>query len=118
MIYQTKLIRIEHLPVLGHSDFIIFNYYDQSRFKMLPTNYLFTNHTHPHTYIYIYIYIKQDLALNNLQGLICHKQNQLPHIRTRVCVMQLCLMNMRVQNNSPMKIAVISTVTCKKNIEI
>ena len=23
-------------------------------------------------YIYIYIYIKQDLALNNPQGLICH----------------------------------------------
>ena len=37
-------------------------------------------HTHIHTYIYIYIYIyvcvcvcKQDLALNNLQCLICHK---------------------------------------------
>ena len=39
--------------------------------KMLPTNYLFTN------YIYIYIYdtymYNQDLRLNNLQGLICHK---------------------------------------------
>ena len=35
-------------------------------FNMLPTNYSFTN------YIYIYIY-KQDLALKNLQGLICHK---------------------------------------------
>ena len=26
-----------------------------------------------YTYIYINIYISQDLALNNLQGLICHK---------------------------------------------
>ena len=39
-------------------------------FKMLPTNYLFTNHI----YIYIYIYIyEQDLILSNLQELICHK---------------------------------------------
>ena len=38
---------------------------------MLSSNYLFTN------YIYIYIY-KQDLALNNIQRLICHKKhNQL-----------------------------------------
>ena len=29
---------------------------------MLPTDYLLTNHIY-----------KQDLALNNLQGLICHK---------------------------------------------
>ena len=33
--------------------------------KALPSNYSFTNH--------IYIYIKQDFALNNLQGLIYHK---------------------------------------------
>ena len=39
---------------------------------MLPTNYSFTNHI----YIYIYIY-KQDLVLNNLQGLIYqHSENQ------------------------------------------
>ena len=36
-------------------------------FKKLSTNYLFTNHMH-----FIYRY-KQDLAWNNLQGLICHK---------------------------------------------
>ena len=36
-------------------------------FKMLPTNYLFTNHM-----FNIYMY-KQDLALNNQQGLICYK---------------------------------------------
>ena len=35
------------------------------RLKMLPTNYSFTNH--------IYIYMEGDLALNNLQGLICCK---------------------------------------------
>ena len=34
-------------------------------FKMLPTNYLFTVFN-------IHMY-KEDLALNNLQGLICHK---------------------------------------------
>ena len=34
--------------------------------KILSTNYAFTN----------YIYIKQDLALNNLQGVICHKTQQ------------------------------------------
>ena len=48
---------------------------------MLPTSYLHSNHI----YIYIYIYIcvcvcvcvnKQDLVLNNLQGLICPKHNQ------------------------------------------
>ena len=38
-------------------------------FKMLLRKYLFTNNI----YIYIYIYIKQELALNNLQGLVCHK---------------------------------------------
>ena len=36
---------------------------------MLSTNYSLTNQTHTHIYIYIY-----DLALNNLQGLICHKK--------------------------------------------
>ena len=39
--------------------------------KMLPINYLFTSHKY---YIYIYIYIyKQDLILNDLQGMIFHK---------------------------------------------
>ena len=38
--------------------------------EMLP-KYTHT-HTHTHTYIYMYIY-KQDLILNNLQELICHK---------------------------------------------
>ena len=33
-------------------------------FVMLPTNYSFTNH--------VYLMYKQDLELNNLQGLICH----------------------------------------------
>ena len=32
----------------------------------------YNTHTHTHIYIYIYIYIK-DLALNNPQGLTCHK---------------------------------------------
>ena len=36
-------------------------------FKMSSTNYLFTNH------IYLMYMHKQDLALNNLQRLICHK---------------------------------------------
>ena len=36
-------------------------------FKMLPINYLLTNHIY-----LIYIY-KDDLAFNNLQELICHK---------------------------------------------
>ena len=36
-------------------------------FKMLPTNYLFTNH------IYLIYMYKQDLALNNLPRLVCHK---------------------------------------------
>ena len=36
-------------------------------FKMLPTNHLFTNH------IYLIFMHKEDLALNNLQWLICHK---------------------------------------------
>ena len=36
-------------------------------FKMLPTNYLFTNHMH-----LIYMY-EQDFALNILQGLIYDK---------------------------------------------
>ena len=53
-------------------------------FKTLPTNYSFTNHIY---LIYIHIYIcvcarmhvcvyvcEQDLALNNLQGLICYKK--------------------------------------------
>ena len=39
-------------------------------FKMFPTNYLFTNHIYS-----IYMY-DQDLALNNLQGLIRIKNNQ------------------------------------------
>ena len=38
---------------------------------MLPTNYLFTNHIYL-IYIDMNIY-KQDLTLNNLQVLICHK---------------------------------------------
>ena len=36
-------------------------------FKMLPSNYLLTNHKY-----LIYMY-KNDLVLNNLQGLIRHK---------------------------------------------
>ena len=38
--------------------------------KMLSTNYLFTNH--------IFNIYKEDMALNNLQGLICHKKNNQP----------------------------------------
>ena len=37
---------------------------------MFPANYLFTNH------LYLINMYKQDLTLNNLQGLICHKPNQ------------------------------------------
>ena len=40
-------------------------------FKMLPTNYSFTNHIYL-TCVCVCVY-KLDLALNNLQGLICHK---------------------------------------------
>ena len=36
-------------------------------FKMLSIKYLLTNH------IYLIYMYKQDMALNNLQGLICHK---------------------------------------------
>ena len=36
-------------------------------FKMLASNYSYTNN------IYIIYVYKQDLTLNNLQGLICHK---------------------------------------------
>ena len=39
-------------------------------FKMLPTNNLFTNHMYIWRESCVY---KEDLALNNLQGLICHK---------------------------------------------
>ena len=52
-----------------------------SFFKMLPTNYSFTNHEHAHARIYNY---KHDLALNNLQWLICHKTqptNQKIHLK-------------------------------------
>ena len=45
------------------------NKWDLAHLKMLSTNYSFTNHM---IYIYIYIY-KQNLALNNKYGLICHK---------------------------------------------
>ena len=38
--------------------------------KILPINYSFTNHM-----LNIYMH-KQDLALNTLQGLICHKPKQ------------------------------------------
>ena len=44
-------------------------------FKMLPINYLFTNHIY---LIYTYIY-EQDLALNNLQRLKCHKRQTTIH---------------------------------------
>ena len=40
--------------------------------KMLPTNYSFTN---PIYLIYMY---KEDLTLNNLQRLICHKTTNQP----------------------------------------
>ena len=36
-------------------------------FKMLPTNYSFRNH------IYLIYLYEQDLTINNLQELICHK---------------------------------------------
>ena len=39
-------------------------------FKMLPTIYSFTTHT------YLIYKFKPDLALNNLQRLICHKKKQ------------------------------------------
>ena len=43
-------------------------------FKMLPTNYLLTNHIfNIYIYIYIYIYINSFFVLNILQWLICHK---------------------------------------------
>ena len=44
-------------------------------FKMLSTNYAFTNHI---------IYIKQDLALNNLQELTCQKT--LPIFKYKIIV--------------------------------
>ena len=47
---------------------ICFTVYQQiSQFKMLPTNYLFTND------IYLIYMYNQDLTLKDLQGLICHK---------------------------------------------
>ena len=48
---------------------------------MLPSNYLLTNRSYIYIYIYIYIYKKQDLTLDNPQGLICRKTqpNQTNH---------------------------------------
>ena len=58
-------------------------------------NNIYNQHIHLQitNYIYIYIYIyKQDLALNNSQGLICHKMqptnqpdNRLPAFFYRTC---------------------------------
>ena len=46
--------------------------------KFTYLDYIFSasHHTHTHTHTHIYIYIwKQNLALNNLQRLICHKNH-------------------------------------------
>ena len=60
-------------------------------FEMLPTNYSLTNHIY-----LIYVY-KEDLALNNLQGLICHKTkpNQKKLKESSLCV----AMSMKFRTN-------------------
>ena len=57
----------EELLVLNSLAWNCANKWASACFKMFPTNYPFTNHI---SRIYTY---KQDLALNNQQGLICHK---------------------------------------------
>ena len=55
-----------------------------ARLKMLPTDYLFANYTY-----LIYMY-KQDLALNNLQELICHKTSLTNHLVIHLNTNQAC----------------------------
>ena len=67
--------------------------------KLSPINYLFTN------YVYLIYMYKQDLALNNIQGLICHKTQPTDNYKSVNIGIQRTLFPNLLALNNPRQLA-------------